>query len=240
MKKSNLKLMLKNRDKFIAEQAKQLEIQFNSLTDCKNSIKKLLELREKQIINNDKIIQKYKSFIKDLEHQLTLAAELAEKKDEEIEKLHNEIVKNKTKIPFIKETEHALFCAEYIEVKKEVVDAPATFSSRFMPNVKFKIIGNTVAFSSLGIPMTCNYIRTSFNGSIVDMCNYQGRFDDEWKDIKEVSIYEAIPELVPKGMIYNKKNDSLIKKVCVNPLCQGEFCDCDPSFSFEKDNINFA
>ncbi|MDQ1341177.1 MAG: hypothetical protein QG567_2335 [Campylobacterota bacterium] len=29
---------------------------------------------------------------------------------------------------------------------------------------------------------------------------------------KEVSIYEAIPELVPNGMRYDKESDSLIKK----------------------------
>jgi len=127
------------------------------------------------------------------------------------EELKESAMSKNFKIPFIKETKHELFCLEHQVAsmsEKDVVEAPTNFSSRFMPNVKFKVIGNSVAFSSLKFPMMCNYIRTAFDGSIVEMCDYQGRFDDDWSEVKEVSIYEAIPELVPDGMVYDKESDT--------------------------------
>jgi hypothetical protein len=52
---------------------------------------------------------------------------------------------------------------------------------------------------------------TDINGKTL----YNGYEDDSvYKDclLKEVSIYEAIPELVPDGMFYHKNFDMLIGK----------------------------
>jgi len=119
--------------------------------------------------------------------------------------------------------------------EKPIVDAPTNFSSRFMPNVKFSILStkNRNLFLSLGFPMMCNYIRTAFNGDIVDMCDYEGTFD-KWADSTEVSIYEAIPELVPDGMVYDKEKGELVQKTCSNQMCQGEFCCCDDEDMIES------
>lgn len=86
------------------------------------------------------------------------------------------------------------------------------FSSRFMPNVKFSIMGNKRnMLKDIGIPLLSNYVRTAFDGSIADICDYKTTFEN-WVGFEEVSIYEAMPELVPVGMFYDKKCDSLVKK----------------------------
>lgn len=122
--------------------------------------------------------------------------------------------------------------------KKGVVEPSTNFSSRFMPNVKFHIMGK---FSSLVkdiVPENhWNYLATDGYGDIVFRCDYQHTYDHKWKQ-KEVSAYEAIPELVPKGMYYDKKSDSLIKKTCSNQMCQGEFCGCDEESGSLKHHID--
>ena len=87
---------------------------------------------------------------------------------------------------------------------------------RFTPNVKFSIMGEKRdLLSSIGIPIMSNYIRTAFNGDIVDLCDCMTTFE-KWQDAKEVSIYEAIPELIPDGMRYNKELDKLVPNVIEN------------------------
>jgi hypothetical protein len=87
------------------------------------------------------------------------------------------------------------------------------FSSRFMPNVKFKIKGDiTKRADVFDISMLSDglfWALTDTKGSkifhiprlIFDYCTY-----------REVSIYEAIPELVPDGMVYDRESDSLVRK----------------------------
>ena len=87
---------------------------------------------------------------------------------------------------------------------------------RFTPNVKFSIMGEKRdLLSSIGIPIMSNYIRTAFNGDIVDLCDCMTTFE-KWQDAKEVSIYEAIPELTPDGMRYNKELDKLVPNIIEN------------------------
>lgn len=103
-------------------------------------------------------------------------------------------------------------CSSYSHQNSEshVIDNTTTFSSRFMPNVKFCIMGDKreKLEKLLNFEYPYNYIATSDDGSFHKVCDYQGKFE-EW-DEKEVSIYEAIPELVPDGMVYDKDSDSLI------------------------------
>lgn len=96
------------------------------------------------------------------------------------------------------------------------------FESRFMPSCKFSIVGkNREIFNSLNIPLIHNYIRTSINGEIAALCDSQTWFED-WEE-KEVPIYEAIPELIPEGMRYNKELDKLVPDVisASNEYCSG-------------------
>lgn len=100
------------------------------------------------------------------------------------------------------------------------------FESRLMPNVKFKLfpldadeherkrIFNIVK-ELPNFPVLYFGYRTNFNGSIIyngfknqeAMDNYDGNAQ------KEVSIYEAIPKLIPDGMRYNKELDKLVPDV---------------------------
>ena len=110
------------------------------------------------------------------------------------------------------------------------------FESRLMPNVKFKLfpldadeherkrIFNIVK-ELPNFPVLYFGYRTNFNGSIIyngfknqeAMDNYDGNAQ------KEVSIYEAIPKLIPDGMRYNKELDKLVPDVisASNEYCSG-------------------
>jgi len=124
--------------------------------------------------------------------------------------------------------------ARIVDLVKEkgVVEAPTNFSSRFMPSVKFCVMGEKrkLMENALIGTFNFNYLRTNSEGVLWDGCDYQGNFD-EWINQKEVSLYEAIPELVPKGMVYDKESDSLIQKTCDNQMCAGEVCACEPKIS---------
>ena len=142
--------------------------------------------------------------------------------------------------------------------KKEVVDAPttsedgedvsepsATFSSRFMPNVKFKIpkdIDNDLLMNIIlsNVPSDeLNYrvkkeiklmssglycLATTPNGSLRFLIpdymysSFDGRryLSDPIIKIDEVSIYEAIPDLIPDCMVYDKESDTLIYAKILN------------------------
>lgn len=88
------------------------------------------------------------------------------------------------------------------------------FKSRLMPNIKFKINGDISKCSDVFDIKMLEYglfhAITDINGSKIfhipnisfDSCIY-----------KEVSIYEAIPELIPDGMRYNKELDKLVPDV---------------------------
>ena len=88
------------------------------------------------------------------------------------------------------------------------------FETRFMPNVKFKINGDISKCSDVFDTKMLEYglfhAITDINGAkifhipsvLFDSCIY-----------KEVSIYEAMPELIPDGMRYNKELDKLVPDV---------------------------
>ena len=88
------------------------------------------------------------------------------------------------------------------------------FETRFMPNVKFKINGDISKCSDVFDIKMLEYglfhAVTDINGAkifhipsvLFDSCIY-----------KEVSIYEAMPELIPDGMRYNKELDKLVPDV---------------------------
>ena len=88
------------------------------------------------------------------------------------------------------------------------------FKSRLMPNIKFKINGDISKCSDVFDIKMLEYglfhAVTDINGAkifhipsvLFDSCIY-----------KEVSIYEAIPELIPDGMRYNKELDKLVPDV---------------------------
>lgn len=169
---------------------------------------KIKEL-EDQLKNRDKYIRlaskdyvatlkKYKDFIKDLEHKLVLAGELSGAKDVKLNRLFIELLAAKISSSMLEAARVAK------ELEDGVVEAPTNFSSRFMPNVKFKVDGHSEKLAEIGI-------YTSGKGYI------EIRHDGEMSMIvssgaKIVSIYEAIPELVPDGMVYDKKSDSLIEE----------------------------
>jgi len=243
MKKSYLKELLKSRDVRMSAQLKVLKKQKESIDKFQFVIKNLKDEiceRNKVVETQYSTIQKHKSFIKDLEHKLSLAAELNDQKDLEIEKLHSVIIDSKVSIPFIKETKHELFESEKDDCvslaldslsymskntayspKKEVVDAPTTFSSRFMSNVKFNAIGSIrkdfaeiLIDSGRSAILGLDFYKITKDGFLIAMPN---KITFDYSEEIEVSIYEAIPELVPKGMVYDKESDSLVYPRGMNP-----------------------
>ena len=85
------------------------------------------------------------------------------------------------------------------------------FSSRFMPNVKFRanlhreLLAKILIDANQSTMLGYDFYKTNDNG-IATACPAQTTYD-YWEE-KEVSIYEAIPELVPEG--YEFKNGSLV------------------------------
>lgn len=99
------------------------------------------------------------------------------------------------------------------------------FESRFMPNVKFLLPKQSDArtwfnlLEIIKVDSFDNYIGFCTNalGDII----YNGfeviELFNNYKSVhKEVSIYEAIPELIPDGMRYNKELDKLVPDVVSN------------------------
>lgn len=104
------------------------------------------------------------------------------------------------------------------------------FESRFMPNVKFLLPKQAHAafwFNLLEITKLDNFDNyigfcTNVFGDII----YHGFEDIDFFNNKSsvhtaVSIYEAIPELIPKGMRYNKELDKLVSDVI---SASSEYC----------------
>ena len=131
------------------------------------------------------------------------------------------------------------------EEKKEVVKVAASFSSRFMPNVKFSYSGvldyskKPYTFDRKLIKTT--YMMTSPSGELLLRFSNKPHYLDSI-DLREVSIYEAIPEIVPEGMRYDKESDSLVPDVLhgidmsVKDLVASYF-DPKASFSIFKQNL---
>jgi deoxyribonuclease (pyrimidine dimer) len=105
-------------------------------------------------------------------------------------------------------------CSFY-ESKKVIGDPSTNFSSRFMPNVKFQAPVNgypSIDYLEFLTPYYGCYYTSKTGDSII--CVDGGRHFDfevfEKLDKKQVSIYEAIPELIPEGMRYDKELDKLV------------------------------
>lgn len=88
------------------------------------------------------------------------------------------------------------------------------FESRFMPDVKFKIPFECINQFNFGLINPC-YAVISTDGSSLSHVftdNEKYLFDNRI-DTCLVSIYEAMPELIPEGMRYNKELDKLVPDV---------------------------
>lgn len=86
------------------------------------------------------------------------------------------------------------------------------FDSRFMPDVYFKISGD---LSKIHDVVDIDYLKLGFSYFYVSYCGSKLFPVKEYQKqgLKEVSIYEAIPELIPDGMRYNKELDKLVPDV---------------------------
>lgn len=96
---------------------------------------------------------------------------------------------------------------------KKMIENNVAFSSMFVPNVKFSLDGSEENLISVlpyaQLKAGCKYFKITSSFEIIGA--YQEIVFRNWNE-KEVSIYEAIPELVPNGMVYDKESDSLVKK----------------------------
>ncbi len=94
---------------------------------------------------------------------------------------------------------------------KKMIENNVAFNSMFVPNVKFSLDGSEENLISVlpyaQLKAECKYFKITSSFEIIGA--YQEIVFRNWNE-KEVSIYEAIPELVPKGMKYNKGTDELI------------------------------
>lgn len=95
------------------------------------------------------------------------------------------------------------------------------FQSRFMPNVKFFMPNHlqdkwcSIFYNKNESKYKLPFWATSKDGdSIYHNGNYYG--DYLALKMKEVSVYEAIPELIPDGMRYNKELDKLVPNIIEN------------------------
>ena len=154
----------------------------------------------------------------------------------ENEKLRDELIvasqRGSFSIPFVKEVKHALLevdkkhialdgagfdtLTELLEYndkffsKKDIVDSSTNFSSRFMPNVKFVITEDQYSHLPEADPRL--FMGKSMYGETdVDGEEYILYETKPLGFNRVVSIYEAIPELVPDGMFYDKNHDGLIR-----------------------------
>lgn len=173
---------------------------------------------------DSKLFEKYRG-IEQFGHQLMLANEAIDSKIEEFVKLHSKLMEFKAKE--MNENEN-LFEEKLPEKRNE------SFDGRFMPNVKF----SSIQALRNKLPLTesqrsMNFLSTNRHGDISSGC-FDVHIFNGWVE-KEVSIYEAYPKLVPDGMVYDPVADKIVKKVCVNQIHQGEFCDCNDSHSFASE-----
>lgn len=96
------------------------------------------------------------------------------------------------------------------------------FESRFMPDVYFKLSGDVSKIHDI---VDIDYLKMGFSYFYVSYCGTKLFPVKEYQKqgLKEVSIYEAIPELIPEGMRYNKELDKLVPDVisASNEYCSG-------------------
>lgn len=86
------------------------------------------------------------------------------------------------------------------------------FTSRFMPNVYFKVHGD---ISKLYHVIDIDYLKMGFDYFYISHCGTKLFPVKEYQKqgLKEVSIFEAIPEIIPDGMRYNKELDKLVSDI---------------------------
>jgi len=101
-------------------------------------------------------------------------------------------------------------------------------SSRFMPNVKFKVSSNHLDslfhLGLIGLENQDRFIGYSLidENLLLNSTDLFNKYGESIIILKEVSIYEAIPELVPEGMVYDKYSDSLRSKNIFDRYADGE------------------
>ena len=86
------------------------------------------------------------------------------------------------------------------------------FKSRFMPDVYFKLQGD---ISQLHDVIDTGYLKMGFTYFYTSYCGTKLFPLKEYQKqgLKQVSIYEAVPELIPDGMRYNKELDKLVPDI---------------------------
>jgi len=170
---------------------------------------------------------------------------------EEISKLLNIIVAKKISIPFTKETKEALdaigfasggFLSDNLfSEKKSTIptwDISDSYESgtavmfygaklyafkdgiaptRFMPGVKFKFA--PIAYKIPLLAPVLGYSTDAVGDPLASYANIES-----YKEclLREVNIYEAMPELIPEDMVYDRDSDSLVKKDSLEKFVKGQ------------------
>ena len=125
------------------------------------------------------------------------------------------------------------------------------FESRFMPMVKFKIPVDCIKLFDFGMIYPA-YALTSGDGDrLSTVCTENERSFFTHSCNRQVSIYEAMPELIPDGMRYNKELDKLVpdsisasKEYCSGVKVEIEkvvdYVKNDDFIKFNQDKIDFS
>lgn len=119
------------------------------------------------------------------------------------------------------------------------------FESRFIANVKFVITPENSAelIEIVGYDKLYSYYGgcTNSDGSLISLlCTNKEIQLYELQTLKEVSIYEAIPELIPDGMRYNKELDKLVPNLisAADEYCSGIKVEFEKVADYTKENIS--
>jgi hypothetical protein len=111
---------------------------------------------------------------------------------------------------------------------------------RFMPNVKFKIPVEHIKLFNFGIAYPA-YALTSDDGDrLSTVCTEDERSFFTHSCNRLVSIYEAMPELIPDGMRYNKELDKLVPDAisASNEYCSGIKVEFEKVVDYTEENIS--
>lgn len=137
----------------------------------------------------------------------------------------------------LKLKEMSFYC---FKPKKDVVEPSTTFSSRFMPNVKFidvSGLGYINSFCGEILNIKPGGVKAFATGSQGDIHHINSIKIFESLKMEEVDFHEAMPELVPDGMVYDKDSDSLVEKEKQLPRGNNPVFVCLDEFAFYKREI---